>query len=391
MKRRPDLPPAARGRLALRLTAAAALGRFRLPVCDACGAVQYPPREICRDCLGEELTWRDITPGGTIQSVTVLAHSLSEYFKTTLPLYVASIRLDAGSVAVAHLADPALGPGDRVRVFARLDRSGQGVLGAIDENSEEERLPMPDPNGEITGKTVLVTGATGGIGTVLLRAVADAGAAKVLAAARDPARIDSKGLKGVEPIALDVTDPGSVESVAAAHGASVDILINNAGVNGNQPLLDPDDPALARAEMDVNYFGTLAMIRAFAPAMKARKQGVIVNMLTILSHVNLPLMGSYCASKAALLSLTEGARAELTPWGVRVVGIFPGAVDTEMSRDFPPPKLSPRAVATGVVDALTGGIEDAFIGPMAQDLHTRLEEDRKAVEKELAGYLPEPR
>ena len=68
--------------------------------------------------------------------------------------------------------------------------------------------------------------------------------------------------------------------------------------------------------------------------MKRRNAGLIVNMATILAHVNLPLMGSYCASKAALHSLTQGIRAELLPWGVRVMGVYPGAVDTAMSADF---------------------------------------------------------
>ena len=74
-----------------------------------------------------------------------------------------------------------------------------------------------------------------------------------------------------------------------------------------------------------------------------------------------------------------------------MVGIFPGAVDTAMSADLPPPKIAPAAVAKATVEAVLAGVEDAYVGAMAQDLKAKLDEDRKAVEKELAAMLPEPR
>lgn len=172
---------------------------------------------------------------------------------------------------------------------------------------------MNEANRKIVGKTVLITGASGGIGSALVRAFLSRGASYVLAASRTLVTASPRVL----PIRLDVTDPVNVASLADKCATTVDILVNNAGVNGNSGALEPDSLETAREEMEVNYFGSLSVIRAFAPAMRKRGSGVIVNMLTMLSHVNLPAMGSYCASKSALLSLTQAVRAELASSGVR--------------------------------------------------------------------------
>ena len=145
----------------------------------------------------------------------------------------------------------------------------------------------------------------------------------------------------------------------------------------------------ARAEMEVNYFGTLAMSRAFAPVLAANGGGAMINMLSILSRVNLPLMGSLCASKAAGLSMVQGLRAELDGQGTSVVAVMPGAVDTDMSKDFPPPKMPPADVATAALDGLEKGDEEIYPGEMASGVSQGLAADAKAVEKEFAGYLPE--
>ncbi|MBI3516178.1 MAG: SDR family NAD(P)-dependent oxidoreductase, partial [Proteobacteria bacterium] len=95
-----------------------------------------------------------------------------------------------------------------------------------------------------------------------------------------------------------------------------------------------------------------------------------------------------CASKAAAWSMTQALRGELAPRGIRVIGIFPGAVDTRMSENFPPPKLAPAEVAKAVVDAILNGHEDVYPGAMAEGLIAGLRADAKAVERELAAYVP---
>jgi len=127
---------------------------------------------------------------------------------------------------------------------------------------------------EITGQTALVTGANRGLGRHLAQQLRDRGAA-VYAAARNPASVD---LDGVTPIALDVTDPASVQAAAAAtHGVS--ILVNNAGSSTRSSLLTGDLSAI-RLEMDTHYFGTLAVTRAFASHLAEHSHGAIVNILS---------------------------------------------------------------------------------------------------------------
>ncbi len=130
------------------------------------------------------------------------------------------------------------------------------------------------------------------------------------------------------------------------------------------------------------------MCRAFAPILKANGGGAIVSMLSILSRVSLPAMGSLCASKAAALSLCQSVRAELAKQGTLVVGVMPGAVDTDMARDFPGPKDSPDEVARTALEAVEQGTEDVYPGHMAQAIAARLAQNPKAVEKEFAAYLP---
>ena len=243
---------------------------------------------------------------------------------------------------------------------------------------------MTAMNQVVAGKRVLVTGANGGIGAALVDAFLAAGAAEVIAAARQTLARRERVL----PARVDITDIPAVMSLAARHGAEIDILVNNAGFNGNTGALEPASPEAARAEMEVNYFGTLNMLRAFGGAMRVRGNGVIVNMLTMLSHVNLPMMGSYCASKAAVLSLTQAARAELAPAGVRVVAILPSAVDTRMSAGSAAPKLSPAEVAAATVRAVAEGVEDCYPGQAATEFYAAFRQDPKALEKRLAGRLP---
>lgn len=240
-------------------------------------------------------------------------------------------------------------------------------------------------NDRLAGKTILVTGASGGIGSELVKAFLVAGAGTVIAASRSGSTL---ALAPVESLQLDVTLQASVHAAALQVGPRVDIVVNNSGINGNHRL-DNGGLAEAQAEMDVNYFGLLRMYSAFAPHLKRRRGGTFVNMLTVLAHMNLPLMATYCASKAAALSLTQAMRAELAPYGVRVCAVLPPAVDTRMSANVKPPKLSPAQLAADVVDALRGDADDLYPGSAA-GLREALQKDWKAVERMLASRLPPP-
>jgi NAD(P)-dependent dehydrogenase (short-subunit alcohol dehydrogenase family)/uncharacterized OB-fold protein len=391
VKRRPDLPPRLRGRLARRLTAAAALGSFELPVCTECGTVVFPLQELCRACLSDRLQWREVSPAGRLLTRTVIRHSTDAYFQARRPILMGTVQLDCGPVVFARLAPDCTGIGTRLRLFNMLDRGGEQVFVAMPEGAEMETNVIADPNREVKGRTVLVSGAEGGIGRALVEAFVKAGAARVWAATRRPVTATPDDGALVRPVRMDVTDIASVEAAVEATGGGVEILVNNAGVTAISGLLDADTIDGARREIEVNYLGTLNVIRSFAPAMKERGQGVIVNVLTVLAHVNLPSMGSYCASKAAALSMTQGVRAELMPWGVRVAAIFPSTVDTPASSDSPPPKLRPAQVAGALVRQIIDGTEDVYPGSIATDLYGGWRDNHKVVERELGMALPEPR
>jgi len=390
VKKRPDLPPRMRGRPARRLTSAAVLGRFELPVCTSCGHVQYPIGEICGRCLSDDLSWQPVARNGTVLATTVICHATEAYFQKNRPIRVGSIKLDIGPVVFARLGQDVLAAGQRVKLSNQLDRSGEAILCASAEETTKVENVLADPNREIEGRTVLVTGANGGIGRALVSAFLEAGATEVIAATRSGDAKEFSGAERVTQIALDITDAASVRRASETIGHRVDILVNNAGFTAISGFFEGSDTQGARREMEVNYFGTLEMLRAFAPHMKARRQGVIVNVLTVLAHSCLPSMGSYCASKAAALSLTQGVRAELIPWGVRVCAIFPSTVDTPASVDSPPPKLAPRRVAQEIIRMIRDGEEDCYPGDIARDLIAAIRKDAKTVEREMALALPEP-
>src|SRR6266566_1171976 len=188
---------------------------------------------------------------------------------------------------------------------------------------------------EISGKRILVTGASRGLGRTLAFALAAAGAREVFAGARNADDLEllrteatAAGLS-ITPIKLDVTSDDDVQ--AALKLGRIDILVNNAGVASFGNPLQTNFADIQR-EIEVNYFGVLRMVRAFAPSMIEHGDGMIVNIATILAKVNLPLVATYCATKAALLSLGQALRAYLSDKGVRVITVMPSTIDTDMSR-----------------------------------------------------------
>ncbi len=127
----PSIPPGARSRVTLPMTEAAAQGRFELQLCQQCGAVQYPAREACHQCLSDQLVWTPQTGEGELLAKTVLHHSFEPYFQERLPWTIGMVKLDAGPSVVVHLPTQAPQPPARVRVSAHVDQSGQAVLIAV--------------------------------------------------------------------------------------------------------------------------------------------------------------------------------------------------------------------------------------------------------------------
>lgn len=248
--------------------------------------------------------------------------------------------------------------------------------------------PAPRANEmDIRDKRILITGASRGLGRALVFACANAGAREVIAGARTTADIESLRAEAaathamVTPVKLDVTSDDDVSSVARLGHAA--ILINNAGVAafGNPLKMNFAD---AQNEIDVNYFGVLRMARAFAPGMIEQGDGLIVNIATILAKVNLPMVGTYCATKAALLSLGQALRAYLIDHGVRVITVMPSTIDTDMSRGAEVPKLTKEFVAAEVLRIIRDEPIDPPIGDEAKGIYEELMKDPLAIEKAFA-------
>ena len=240
---------------------------------------------------------------------------------------------------------------------------------------------------DIANRRVLVTGTSRGLGRTLAFALAAAGAREVYAGARkrediekltsDAAVVDAP----IMPIKLDVTNEDDIR--VAAELGFVDILINNAGVAGYGDPLQMNFEN-ASEEMNVNYFGALRMARAMAPAMIERGEGMIVNVATAFAKVNLPLVGTYCASKAALLSLGQALRAYLSGKGVHVMTVMPTTFDSDMSRGADVPKMTEEFVAGEILRHIREETIDPPIGEEAERVLESLRTDPAGLEKMLS-------
>lgn len=235
---------------------------------------------------------------------------------------------------------------------------------------------------KIENVVALVTGANRGIGKAITLALAKGGAKRVYAASRE-AGSGTPVAPNIEHVLLDVTNDAQINAVAKLC-PDVNVLVNNAGVALGKPLIGADSLDAAHRELDVNYFGSLRMARAFAPTLKQNGGGAIVNVLSILGRVSAPSAGSYCASKAAAFSMTQGIRGELASQGTLVIGVMPAFVDTDMVRSVQMPKATPEEVALSILAALRDGTEDVYPGEMAAQVAQGLLGDPKAVERQLA-------
>jgi NAD(P)-dependent dehydrogenase (short-subunit alcohol dehydrogenase family) len=236
---------------------------------------------------------------------------------------------------------------------------------------------------QIEGKRVLITGASRGLGRALVKAFVDAGASEVIAGARKPEDRDALKSPRVTPVQLDVTIADDVEELV--HLGAIDILVNNAGIAGfGNPLTM--DFAAVQEEMAVNYFGVLRVTRAVAPAMMAQRDGVIVNVATAFAKVNLPLVGTYCATKAALLSLGQAMRAYLAEHNVRVITVMPTTIDTDMSKGADVPKMTKEYVAAEILAAIREERHDPPIGDEAKGVFESLSKDARGLERVLQDY-----
>jgi NAD(P)-dependent dehydrogenase (short-subunit alcohol dehydrogenase family) len=209
---------------------------------------------------------------------------------------------------------------------------------------------------KLDNATVLVTGANRGLGLAFAREALARGARKVYAAARDPAKVT---LPGVVPIRLDVTKPDEI-AAAARDARDVTILINNAGIAVTGGFLADGAIESAHRHLETNFFGAWRVTQAFAPVLAAHGGGAVLDVLSIASWINSPLLGIYAASKTIEWALTNGLRHELRAQGTQVLGLHVGFIDTDLTRGFEVPKVTPESVVKSALDGLEAGAEEVL-------------------------------
>ena len=191
-------------------------------------------------------------------------------------------------------------------------------------------------------RNVLITGASSGIGRACAQSFAEAGDRLILVARRADRLAglaeELAAAHGTETltVALDVREREAVSAALApealgAEWAAIDALINGAGLAAGQEPLPGGDPQDWDRMLDTNVKGTLSVIRAVVPGMVARRHGHVVNLGSIAGRETYPSGAVYCASKAALDSITKGLRMDVIGSGVRVSTVDPGLVETEFS------------------------------------------------------------
>ena len=394
----PLLPQGTRSRTALGLTAAAAEGRFQLQVCGDCAMVVYPPRDACPRCLSSRLPYQDVDNGGTLLAETTIRTSTDVYFRERMPWRIGTVALDAGPSIVAHLHGD-LREGERARLQLKLDKSGQAIVMALPASDTPNMADDPQWR-ELTCdpkyRRVLITDGRTAVGQALAEALSAAGASVIFVGIADPWKPFSgeeklRRIERVEIVPLDLTDTTSVDECAGEFAARVDILINTAEHVRTGGIIDRKGLTIAREELEIRYFGLTRLAQAFGPVLRARgadgvsSAAAFVNLLSVYALANWPAYGAFSATEAACLSASLSLRAELRQGGVKVLNVFFGPLETEWYQAVQPPKVAPASLAREVVRALQQGLEDLFVGDVAEDIRARLAVNPKALERELGS------
>ncbi len=221
---------------------------------------------------------------------------------------------------------------------------------------------------KIQNAVVLVTGANRGLGLEFAKQALARGAKRVYAGARD---VSSITLEGVVPVQIDVTKPADVAALAAKL-TDVTFLINNAGIARPGAFVASTAQDTLREQMETNVFGILNLSQAFAPVLASNDGGAILNVLSLLSWVNTPMIAGYGVSKAAAWGLTNGLRHELRAQKTQVVGLHAGFIDTDLTKGIDVPKTTPADVVRQALDAIEANAEEVFVDESSRQVHKGL-------------------
>lgn len=236
----------------------------------------------------------------------------------------------------------------------------------------------------IQGKTVLVTGANRGIGAELVHTLIRSGAGKIYAGSRDLVNLPDFGDDRVSFVKLDITKADDITAAAKKIGG-IDILINNAGAMFSNNIVSATQEELA-SDINVNYFGTIRVMQAFIPAIEKNGGGIIANILSVLALAPMTSTAGYAASKAAMHSATQAARGLLKSKNIKVVGIYPGPIDTQLSSELHVEKTPANVAAEEIVNGLINDLEDIYPDPISQQASRFWGTDPKGLEHHFSSY-----
>jgi len=235
---------------------------------------------------------------------------------------------------------------------------------------------------KLENQVIFVSGTNRGIGKAIVDALIRRKVKKIYAAARNLDQLSWKDAR-VFSVQLDVTSSLQIQQ-AAAKAKDVNVLINNAGALSPGTVLTAKESDLMR-DMQVNYFGTLNMVRAFEPVIEKNGPGAIANLSSVVGLASMSQAAGYSASKAAIFSASQALRAELKPKNISVHTIFPGPIDTDMARDFNFDKTSAETAAENIIKGIEAGNEDIFPDSFSVNIGASWSKDPKSVERSFAA------
>jgi NAD(P)-dependent dehydrogenase (short-subunit alcohol dehydrogenase family) len=210
----------------------------------------------------------------------------------------------------------------------------------------------------IAGSVVFVTGANRGLGLAFAKVALSQGALKVYAGMRG---IEGFDVPGIIPVQMDVTDERSI-AAAAERCSDVNLLINNAGIGVIQDSVLADNMIdLSKHLMDTNAFGIVRTAQSFAPILAANGGGAIINVLSDVTWLSVPILAAYAASKSAAWSITNSLRIELKAQQTHVLAVHVGFIDTDLVKDFDVPKTDAKLVAQTVFEGLEDGSLEVLV------------------------------
>ena len=231
---------------------------------------------------------------------------------------------------------------------------------------------------KLDGKIVFITGANRGIGRSLVKVALNMGAKKVYAAARNLSSLPNFADDRVVQIELDITNEKQRKN-ATEQAKDTQILINNAGTLSAGNILEGEMENI-KYDMQINYFSTINMMRAFVPILEKNISSRIINIVSIAAYTNFPFIAGYSASKAALFSATQAARIELSKKGIVVHSVNPGAIDTDMNKGSDMEMTSPDEVAVSILREVEAEKLDIVPDKIGLEMYANWKEDPSKLE-----------